>query len=901
VPNERNPERRPDPDALLALAGKEKRGRLLVFLGAAPGVGKTYAMLQRARLLRDEGVDVVIGLVETHGRADTEALTRGLEMLPRRIVRWRDRDIEEFDLDAALKRRPKLVIVDELAHTNAPESRHPKRWQDVEELLDAHIDVWTALNIQHLESLADVVSRITGVTVRETVPDIVLRDADDIVLVDLTSEELIQRLKDGKVYLPETARLAQQKFFTLRNLTALREIALRRAAARVDDQMVEQLRQNAIEGPWETAERLLVCVGSDSLSKDVVRAASRLATGLNASWIAVTVDAPGYADAPGKDAQRVDEALHLAESLGAESSRLVGHDVPAEILRYAQRENITQIVVGRSKAGFFSRLFGRSLSEALVRRAALIGVHVVTGDQKRESTRRWRLAAALSPGTPVGVVAAVASVAVATGLGKLLELWRRLPNLSMIFLIAVLLCAARFGVRSAILATLLSFLAYDVFFIEPMYEFGVLEPQEIFALAVFLISSVLVGWLAGRARDHERQARENAQTTRSLFDLSRKLSGAVALDDILQATTVYAQKTLSARCVTLLLPEEGDLTLSSAWPPIVDALDAGETGAARWAFEKSEAAGWKTDTLPTVRFQFRPLVTARGVVGVCGFEPADPTAPLSPTLEHALNLILEQAAIAIDRANLVKASVRASALEENDKLRAALLASLSHDLRTPLATITGAVTTLRKFGESMPAEQRDDLLASIDEESGRLSRFIANLLDMSRIEAGALKPKSDLVDVAEVVRAAIDRASKAFPGQAFAASLARDLPFIRGDAGLIEQVLFNLLDNAQKYGAGGRVSVHARPNGATVMLSVTDEGPGVKPADLERIFEKFYRGGRSDGRKAGTGLGLSISRGLIEAMGGKIWAESPAARRRGARIVMSLPAAEAPSLAKTAS
>jgi two-component system, OmpR family, sensor histidine kinase KdpD len=896
--NERNPERRPDPDALLALAERGKRGRLLVFLGAAPGVGKTYAMLQRARLLRQEGIDVVVGLVETHSRGDTEALTHGLEILPRRVVRWQDRQIEEFDLDGALRRKPKLIIVDELAHANAPESRHPKRWQDVEELLDARIDVWTAMNIQHLESLADVVSRITGVRVRETVPDIVLRDADDIVLVDITSEELIQRLKDGKVYLPETAKLAQQKFFTLRNLTALREIALRRTAARVDDQMVEQLRQNAIEGPWETAERLLVCVGPDALSLAVVRAASRLATGLNASWVAVTVDAPGEGEAAGKAAKFVDDALRLAQSLGADVSRLVGHDLPAEILLYAQRENITQIVVGRSKAGLFGRLAGRSLSEALVRRAALIGVHVVTGDKPRETVQGWDWRAIfLGRGLRLGAFAAVASVAATVGVGELLNHWIRLPNLSMIFLIAVLFCAAQFGVRAAALAGLLSFLAYDFFFIEPLYEFTVAEPHEFFALVIFLIVAILVGWLAGRARDQERLARENARTTRSLFELSRQLSGAVALGDILEVATVYAQKTLGARCVVMLLPEEGDLSLSSAWPPI-DALDAGETGAARWAFEKKEAAGWKTGTLPNVRFQFRPLITTRGVVGVGGFQPGDADAPVSPTLEHALNLIFEQAAIAIDRAILVKDSVRTVALEENEKLRTTLLASLSHDLRTPLAAITGAVTTLRRFGDTVPAEQRADLLASIEEEAGRLTRFIANLLDMSRIEAGALRPKADFVDIAEVVRAAVERAGKAFPGQPFSTSLARDLPFLRGDASLLEQVLFNLLDNAQKYGGGGRVSVHARRDGANVVISVTDEGPGVKPSDLERIFEKFYRGGRADGRKAGTGLGLPISRGLIEAMGGRIWAESPAARRRGARIVITMPAAEAPETAK---
>jgi two-component system sensor histidine kinase KdpD len=896
--NDRNPERRPDPDALLALTEKGKRGKLLVFLGAAPGVGKTYAMLQRARLLREEGVDIVVGLVETHARAETEALTQGLEILPRKRVRWQGREIEEFDLDGALARRPKLIIVDELAHSNAPESRHPKRWQDVEELLDARIDVWTALNIQHLESLADVVSRIAGVSVRETVPDTVLRNADDIVLVDITSEDLIQRLKDGKVYLAETAQLAQQKFFTLRNLTALREIALRRTAARVDDQMVEQLRQGAIGGPWETSERLLVCVGPDALSMDVVRAASRLATGLNASWVAATVDRPG-GDAAGGGA--TDAALRLAQSLGAETTRLVGHDLPAEILGYAERENITQVVVGRSKAGFLGRLAGRSLSDALARRARLVGVHIVTGDKPREAARRRRrFAVALDGDLPVGALAAAASVAVAVGVGEALDRWLRLPNLSMIFLIAVLLSAARFGVRAAIVAAVLSFLAYDFFFVPPYYQFTIAEPEEFFALVIFLAVASLVGWLAGRARDQERLARASAQATSSLFEFSRKLSGAATLDDILDTTTVYAHKTLRARGVVMLLPEDGELPLSAAWPPI-DELDAGENGAARWAFDKSEPAGWKTGTLPNVRFQFRPLVTSRGVVGVCGFEPADRDAPISPTLEHGLNLILEQAAIAIDRALLVKDSVRTVALEENEKLRGTLLASLSHDLRTPLATITGAVTTLRKFGDAMAPEQRADLLASIEEESARLTRFIANLLDMSRIEAGALKPKQDLVDVGEVVRSAIERAGKAFPGQPVTTSLARDLPYVRCDANLLEQVLFNLLDNAQKYGGGGRAIVHARPEGASVLVSVTDEGPGIKPADLERVFEKFYRGGRADGRRAGTGLGLSISRGLIEAMGGKIWAESPAVKRRGARIVVSMPAVEAREIAKAAS
>ncbi len=889
---DRDLDRRPDPDALLALAGQETRGRLWVFLGAAPGVGKTYAMLQRARSLKNAGVDVVVGLVETHGRSETAALLEGLEILPRREIEYRGHTIEEFDLDAALKRKPRLIIVDELAHSNAPESRHPKRWQDVEELLDARIDVWTALNIQHIESLADVVSRIAGVAVRETVPDKILRDAADIVLVDITSGELIQRLKEGKVYLPETAQRAQQNFFTPGNLTALRELALRRTAARVDDQMVDYLRQNAIQGPWETAERLLVCVGPDDLSETVVRAASRLATGLNAGWVAVSVQLAGREENDLARIKRIDDALRLAERLGGEIERLIGTDLPGEVLNYAHRENITQIVVGRSQAGLWARLRGRSLTSAIIRRSQNVNVHIVTGDQPARPTR-WRLTLGRLGDLPLVAGAPAVSVAAAVVIGHFLELWLRLPNLSMVFLAAVLLCAIRFGIRSAIAAAVLSFFAYDFFFIDPRYEFTIAEPQEFFALVIFLIVAVFTGLLAGRARDQAQSVQSNAKTTQSLYDLSRKMSGAAALDDILLAATIYMHKTLGARCVVMMLPEEGELHLSAAWPPI-DRLDPGETSAARWAFEKAEPAGWRTGTLPNVRYQFRPLVTTRGVVGVCGIEPADQAEPISPEHERTLTLILEQTAIAVDRSLLVRESVKTAALAENERLRETLLASLSHDLRTPLASITGAVTTLRQFGDKMPFEQRADLLASIEEEAARLMRFVANLLDMSRIEAGALKPKRDYVDIGDVVRAAVERARKAFRDQQTSTNLARDLPFIRGDSNLLEQVLFNLIDNAYKYGGDAGAIIHARRDGGDVVVSVSDEGPGVKPADLERIFEKFYQGGRSDGRKAGTGLGLSISRGLVEAMGGSIRAESPAARRRGTRIVMRFPAAETP-------
>lgn len=883
-------ERRPDPDALLALSDKEGDGKLRVFLGAAPGVGKTYAMLARARAAKAEGLDVVVGLVETHGRPETQALLDGLEILPRRKIDYRSRTVEEFDIDAALRRKPKLILVDELAHTNAPDSRHPKRWQDVEELLDAGVNVWTALNIQHLESLADVVSRITGVAVRETVPDRVLQDAADVILVDITPDELLQRLKEGKVYVPETARRATQNFFTARNITALRELALRRTAERVDDQMVEFLRQSAIEGPWATSERLLVCIGPDSAAEAIIRAGARLASGLNASWIALHVAHAGQEEADAEKVLRIDNALHLAERLGADVQRLLADDLPDAILRFAQRENITQIVVGRSRAGALARLLHRSLTGEIVQRAKDVAVHVVLDESAAPE-------AAAPPKRFVGLrdwigqLSAIAAVALTVAIGVPLDRLIRPQNFSVIFLLPVLLCAARFGLWSAISAAILSFLAYDFFFVDPRYVFNISEPQEFISLIVSLVVAIMTGLLASRMRDNANALRMRAQATQSLFEFSRKLVAAKNFDEVMWTATVQIQKVMDLPCVVFLTLRDGEPTICAAWPPL-DQLDAGENGAALWAFQKDEAAGWRTGTLPNIRFQFRPLATPRGVVAVCGVQPRNADMPFAAQEENALSSLLEQAAIAIDRSNLIGESVRAAALEENEKLRTTLLSSLSHDLRTPLSSITAAVTSLRQLGAKLPEDDRQDLLASIEEEAGRLARFIANLLDMSRIEAGGLAPMRELVDVASVVRGAIERIKKVHGDQKTAVSIAPQLPAIRGDAKLLGQVLFNLLDNAHKYGGETDAIVHARREGDAVVITVTDEGPGIKPADLERVFEKFYRGGRPDGRKAGTGLGLSICRGLVTAMGGSIVAQSPAVRRRGTRIVMKFPVAD---------
>lgn len=884
--DDRKDERRPDPDALLALAEKDRRGKLTIFLGAAPGVGKTYAMLSRARRLKVDGSDVVVGLVETHGRSETAGLLDGLEILPRRRVAHRGRMLEEFDLDAALARRPRIVIVDELAHSNPEDSRHPKRHQDIEELISAGIDVWTALNIQHLESLADLVAQITGVTVRERVPDVVLKRADDVLLVDLAPSELIERLKEGKIYLPESANRAVDRFFRLGNLTALRELALRRTADRVDDQMVDYLKQNAIGGPWATGERLLVCVGSDPLSEKVVRVASRLASGLNAPWLVVSIERADREVETPERLQRIETLFRLAEQLGAETRRVVGNDFVEEILKLARREHATQIVIGTRKRSRWQKLVSRSLPDALAREASGLGVHIVTPEGSPPERARPSVSLPRASALRQSAIWALGFVAPTTVVGKGIDVFVELPNISLLFLLAVLGASVVGGYASAFLAAILSALAYNFFFIDPRHTFTIAAPHEVFALFVFLAVAIIAGGLASRIREQAEVARIRAAALQSLYDFSRKLASTAKGEDAIWLAVSQLQASLK-RKVVLLVPRKGDLAVTAAWPPDTE-LDVTDMTAARWTHDKREPAGHGTGTLPNSRFEFRPLLGPHGIVGVCGIEHSG--ASLDLNAERSLTAILDQTAIALDRARLADETVEQAARLEGERYREALLSSISHDLRTPLATITGAVTGLRQLGERMTPENRDDLLQSIEEESSRMSRFVANLLDMTRIEAGTLKPKQDWVDVADVVQSAVERTRKHAPGRIIETGIAADMPLIRGDSVLIGQVLFNLLDNAVKYGGEEPINVYARRDGRDVLISVTDQGKGIPPEDLDRIFEKFYRRGKPDGRAPGTGLGLSIARGFVEAMGGKIHAESPALKKRGTRIVMRFPA-----------
>lgn len=874
---------RPDPTALLQLAAREGRGKLTVFLGAAPGVGKTYAMLERARGLKAGGMDVVIGLVETHGRNETAKLAEGIEVLPRQNG---DTPYGEFDLDAALVRRPALLIVDELAHTNAPGSRHPKRYQDIAELVGAGIDVWTALNIQHLESLSDLVARIAGIPVRETVPDIVLKRADEVILVDLPPAELIARLNAGKVYMPDNAKRALDGFFKPATLTALRELALRRAADRVDDQMVDFLRQSAVEGPWATGERLLVCVGYDQMSENVVRVASRLASGLNARWLVVSLTRPGSTLPDLAEAERLEETLRLAERLGAETRREMAGDFVEAILRLARREHITQIVIGRPAA---TRWFRRSLPDALLRGAGEIGIHVVPGaatapgrrPRKRLTLPEW----SLTLGLPL------ASVGATTVFGLGLTALVALQNLSMLYLAAVLVSAVIAGRGSALLAAVLSFVAYNFFFIEPTGEMTVAQPQEVLSLVIFIAVALAAGQLAARLRESADLSRQQARQSQALLDFSRKLSAAHGQESVLDAIASHLNTSLGRPAVVLMPDEAGDLLPAAAWPPD-QALGAAELTAARWAFDKNEPAGFLTGTLPQIRYLFRPIVSAQRLLGVAGLVMGPRDVPLAADEERTWGALLDQSAIALDRARLNRESALASVAREGEKVQSALLSSLSHDLRTPLASITGAVTTLLQLGDRVPPESRRDLLVSIEEEAGRLTRFVSNLFDMTRIEAGMMSARREPIDLAQIVGKSAARARKLHPDLVIETSIAPDLPEAAGDAVLLEQVLFNLLDNARKYGGDLPVTIYAKAENGAATISVTDQGKGIPEAELEKIFDKFYRRTKGDGRPAGTGLGLSIARGLMAAMGGTIKASSPAIRKRGTRMTLRLPLAE---------
>src|SRR5579885_587287 len=804
----RETNQRPSPDALLAKASKEesRTGRLKIFLGAAPGVGKTYEMLLEARARQTEGKDVVIGVVETHGRKETEVLTDGLETIPRRRVSYRNREIEEMDLDAILARRPTLVLVDELAHTNAPGSRHPKRYLDVEEILNHGIDVYTTLNIQHIDSLNDVVAQITHVRVRETVPDAILDRADAIELVDITPEDLIQRLKDGKVYVPQQAERALEHFFSPANLTALRELALRRTAQRVDEQLLSEMQAHAISGPWPAGERIAVCISEDPRCAGLVRYAKRLADRLHGPWVALYVESRRSLQYTEEERDRIADTLRLVESLGGEAITIPSSErkIADDVIAYAELHNVTHIIVGKSSRSRWFEIVHGSVVHDLVRRSGNISVHVIAGDAvdsepiPKTTVRTAGGARAFALGR---YIVALLVVAVALGVSEAIEPWLGVENVDLVFLTAVVSVAIRYGLLPSLVASVAASLCYNFFFLPPIYTFTIADPTNVVAFFFFIVMAIVVSNVASRVRTQALVAVSRARTTESLYAFSRKLAGAGTLDDVLWATAYQAALMLKVR-VVLLLPENDTIVVKAGYPP-EDRLDEADLAAARWAWQSNRAAGRGSDTLPGAKRLFLPMHTGRGAVGVVGLD-SDKSGPLlTPDGRRLLDALMDQAALAIERVRLVEDLDRAKRAAETDRLRSALLTSISHDLKTPLAGILGSASTLRGLSGALDGPAKQELITTIIDEAERLNRFIANLLDIARLESGAIVPNAALHDLGELVGSALERTSKILAHHRVEVDLAKDLPMIEIDPVLFEQVLFNLLDNAAKYAPAG--------------------------------------------------------------------------------------------------
>lgn len=860
------------------------RGRLKIFLGAAPGVGKTYEMLVQARRRKLDGVDVVIGVVETHGRVETDLLTKGIETVPKRRVPYKGRVLAEMDLDAILQRRPRLALVDELAHDNAPSSRHPKRYQDVEELLAAGIDVYSTLNVQHLESLNDIVAKITKVRVRETVPDSILDRADDIELVDLTPEDLLQRMKDGKVYMADAAERAQQNYFVPGNLAALRELALRRTAQRVDAQMVDYMRAHAISGPWEASERLLVAVSARPGAAMAIRYARRLADRLRASWTAVHVET-GVASEAERDA--VAQALRLAERMGGQAATVPAAHEAEGVVQFARANNVTHIVTMAGRNSRWRDLVYPSLAQEIVRRAGEISVHVVP--ERHAKGEIVNPKQTRPPRDPWAFAGAFGLSAVALLIGLLLRQYLAVSNVALVLLVAVLASAVTYGLWPSLAACLFLALAYNFLFLPPLYTFTVTDPENIITLLVFILVAAIASNLAVRVRTQAIVARQRAATTEDLYRFSRKLAGIAKLDDLLWATAYQVAHMLGVH-VVLLMPRDGELEVRAGYPP-EDTLEEGDLAAAKWAFQQGKEAGRGADTLPGARRLFLPIRTARGVVAIVGLDSARGRneALLTADQRRLLDSLADQTALAIERLHLAQEMDRARVAAETEKLRSALLTSISHDLRTPLASILGSATSLKQYRAQMSEQDQEDLLRTVQEEAERLNRFIANLLDMTRLETGGLAPNLDLIDLSDVIGSVLRRAQSVTQQHKIDVELAPDLPMLNLDPVLFEQVLFNLIDNAAKYTpAGTTITLRADRQDGIVAVSVLDEGEGLPDGEQDRVFDKFYRVRASDRKRAGTGLGLAIARGFMEAMGGSV-AAANRSDGRGAVFRLTIP------------
>ena len=883
---------RPNPDELLARVKAEEakinRGKLKIFLGYAAGVGKTYAMLEDARI-RSHDTDLVVGIVETHKRHETAELLQGLEIIPNKKMEYRGVALSEMDIDAVLTRHPQLVLVDELAHTNAPGSRHPKRYQDVMELLESGIDVYTTLNIQHVESLRDTVEQITGISMHETIPDTVIDIADEIRLVDLPPDELLERLKEGKVYVPEQVAYAMKDFFRKGNLTALRELTMRAAAERVDEQVRSYMNSHSIRGPWATGERLMVCISPSSLGSRLVRTARRLATQLGAEWFAVYVETPDNIRLSPPEQEHLTTTLRLAEDMGAKAVTIQGNSISEAVIDYAIKNNITKIVVGKPQRRRWHKLKDEVVLDRIIRQSEDIDVYVVSGSGEPVKRRN-------EVGKPnrfanwQGYLQGLVMVAIATLVGQLIHQLFTPTTIMGLYVLAVVITAYLGGQGPSIMVSLVGVLAFDFFFVRPYLSFSVSDTQYILSFLVLLLVGIVISYLTARVRRQTEAAKIKERETYALFALGRDLAVSNDLESYLQVIIKRARETFGHDIIAFLPDPEKKNTLKPYTSAQNVNIDENERAAAFWSFEHQKVVGSGTDTLPNAKARYVPLVTGRGKVGVLAILAGDSKEKLTIGQERLLEAYADLAAVAIESILLNEEAHNAQILRDTEKLQTALLNSVSHDLRTPLVSIIGVLSSLQEGGIHLDDAAKTKLVKVAWEEAERLNHLITNLLDVSRVEAGAIRILRQASDVQDLVGTALEQLGSRTAGRPIEVDIPTDLPFVSVDFGLIVQTLVNIIDNALKYStADSPIEIKGRKADKEIQIEIADRGFGIPPQDLLQIFDKFYRIDHP-GSVAGTGLGLSICKGIVEAHGGRIVAEN---REGGGTIIrLVLPEAE---------
>ncbi len=882
---------RPDPDELLARVerdqAKARRGRLKIFFGAAAGVGKTYAMLLAARERRSENSDIVVGLVETHGRKETAALLDGLELLPPKLINYRRTILQEFDLDAALKRKPSIILVDELAHTNADGCRHPKRWQDIEELLGAGIDVYTALNVQHLESLNDDIGQISGIRVWETVPDTVFEGADEIELVDLPPDELLSRLKDGKVYLPQQAQEAIKNFFRKGNLIALRELALRQTANRVDAQMLDYREDNAIREVWQVSERIMVCIGPNALGERLVRAGKRFATSLRAEWLVVYVETPELQRLPAEKRDGVLRILRLAEQLGAETVALSAPDMSAALIKLSNERNVTKIVMGKPTRRGWKRLLLGSVVDMLISDAHNINLYLlgsprfekdVSRDKSENSLYRKKPLPGLggklaSRKNNMGYIWALVVTVASTGLAYLMFGRFELANLIMVFLLGVVFIATRFGRGPSIFASFLGVALFDFFFVAPYFSFSVSDSQYLVTFMAMLTVGILISNLMANVRSQAKVAGHRERRAAVLYAMSRDMTASQSEEEIVCAAVHHLYTEFGSRNV-ILFPDANGRIIYPTGRALPESLYAADLSVAQWVMDHNEIAGQGTHTLPGAEAVYFPLSNKETMLGVLVLLPVNLRRIFLPEQQKLLETFLGQIAQAITRVRLTEQARKAQLEMEAERLRNSLLSSISHDLRTPLATIIGSASALVEEDNALKSEDKLELSRAIYDEGLRMASLVNNILDMARLDAGAIELNKQWYPLEEIIGTVLTRLQKRLAGRLVTVKLPPGIPMIYVDAMMIEQVLINLLENVLRYTPTlSPVEIMAKASASTVEISVADRGPGIPAGCEKKLFEKFYRV-HHEAAQSGVGLGLSICKAIIVAHGGSIQAQN---------------------------